>query len=203
MQLLGFTLATKQPSMTAAALAGTIRERAGPGRLDELVAADRADRALAVRRGDRQRLGGDRRPRSRSTSCARRVTGQPFLDATTAKTTVDVVRSVRTRARSSSPRSPACCCGSRACSRAGSRTGSSTGACRRRSSTTARQAVRRRRAWLGCARFLEQQAAGFGGSVSLGVLLGMLRCSASSAILLLSSLRFRLAHQCKGAIINH
>lgn len=37
MQLIGFTLATKQPSMTAAALAGTIRERAGPGMLDELV----------------------------------------------------------------------------------------------------------------------------------------------------------------------
>lgn len=37
MQLVGFTLATKQPSMTAAALAGTIRDRAGPGRLDELV----------------------------------------------------------------------------------------------------------------------------------------------------------------------
>jgi site-specific recombinase len=37
MQLVGFTLATKQPSMTAAALAGTIRDRAGPGRLDELI----------------------------------------------------------------------------------------------------------------------------------------------------------------------
>jgi site-specific recombinase len=37
MQLVGFTLATKQPSMTAAALAGTIRERSGAGRLDELV----------------------------------------------------------------------------------------------------------------------------------------------------------------------
>ncbi len=37
MQLLGLTLATKQPSMTAAALAGTIRDRAGPGQLDELV----------------------------------------------------------------------------------------------------------------------------------------------------------------------
>jgi site-specific recombinase len=37
MQLLGFTLATKQPSMTAAALAGTIRDQDGPGRLDELV----------------------------------------------------------------------------------------------------------------------------------------------------------------------
>jgi len=37
MQLLGFTLATKQPSMTAAALAGTIRDSSGPGRLDELV----------------------------------------------------------------------------------------------------------------------------------------------------------------------
>ncbi|MBC7974421.1 MAG: hypothetical protein H7138_05500 [Myxococcales bacterium] len=37
MQLIGFTLATKQPSMTAAALAGTIRDSAGPGRLDALV----------------------------------------------------------------------------------------------------------------------------------------------------------------------
>lgn len=37
MQLLGLTLATKQPSMTAAALAGTIRDRAGPGMLDELL----------------------------------------------------------------------------------------------------------------------------------------------------------------------
>ena len=37
MQLLGFTLATKQPSMTAAALAGTIRDRAGPHQLDALV----------------------------------------------------------------------------------------------------------------------------------------------------------------------
>jgi site-specific recombinase len=37
MQLLGFTLATKQPSMTAAALAGSIRERTGDGRLEDLV----------------------------------------------------------------------------------------------------------------------------------------------------------------------
>ncbi len=37
-QFLGFTLATKQPSMTAAALAGAVRESGGPGRLDELVA---------------------------------------------------------------------------------------------------------------------------------------------------------------------
>jgi site-specific recombinase len=37
MQFLGFTLATKQPSMTAATLAGAIREVGEPGRLDELV----------------------------------------------------------------------------------------------------------------------------------------------------------------------
>ena len=37
-QFLGFTLATKQPSMTAAALAGTIRDGSGPDRLDELLA---------------------------------------------------------------------------------------------------------------------------------------------------------------------
>jgi site-specific recombinase len=38
MQLLGFTLATKQPSMTAAALAGTLRESAGHPDLSKLVA---------------------------------------------------------------------------------------------------------------------------------------------------------------------
>lgn len=37
MQFLGLTLATKQPSMTAAALAATIRETKGPHQLDELV----------------------------------------------------------------------------------------------------------------------------------------------------------------------
>lgn len=37
MQLCGFTLATKQPSMTAAMLAGSIRESQGPHRLDALV----------------------------------------------------------------------------------------------------------------------------------------------------------------------
>ena len=37
MQLLGFTLATKQPSMTAASLAATIREAKGEHQLDELV----------------------------------------------------------------------------------------------------------------------------------------------------------------------
>jgi site-specific recombinase len=37
MQFLGFTLATKQPSMTAAALAQTIRETKGEHQLDELV----------------------------------------------------------------------------------------------------------------------------------------------------------------------
>jgi site-specific recombinase len=37
MQLLGLTLATKQPSMTAAALAGTIKGAGGQHRMDELV----------------------------------------------------------------------------------------------------------------------------------------------------------------------
>lgn len=37
MQLCGFTLATKQPSMTAAMLAGSIRDAQGPERLDALV----------------------------------------------------------------------------------------------------------------------------------------------------------------------
>ena len=35
--MLGFTLATKQPSMTAATLAESIGESAGPERLDDLV----------------------------------------------------------------------------------------------------------------------------------------------------------------------
>ncbi|MBK7581549.1 MAG: gliding motility protein [Myxococcales bacterium] len=37
MQLLGFTLATKQPSMTAAALAGSIRSQEGAHQLDDLI----------------------------------------------------------------------------------------------------------------------------------------------------------------------
>ena len=37
MQMLGFTLATKQPSMTAATLAGAVGQSAGPERMDELV----------------------------------------------------------------------------------------------------------------------------------------------------------------------
>ncbi len=38
LQLFGFTLATKQPSMTAAQLAGAIRDKSGPERTKELVA---------------------------------------------------------------------------------------------------------------------------------------------------------------------
>ena len=87
MQLLGFTLATKQPSMTAAALAGTIRDRAGPGRLDELVPLiariARSQFAAAVGNVSAVIV----------TALAmdfifQRVQGHPFLDPETSKTVI-------------------------------------------------------------------------------------------------------------------
>ena len=87
MQLVGATLATKQPSMTAAALAGTIRDRAGPGQLDELVPliARIARSQFAAACGNVSGVI--------ATSLAfdviwQRTTGAPFLDADTARTTV-------------------------------------------------------------------------------------------------------------------
>jgi len=87
MQLVGFTLATKQPSMTAAALAGTIRDRAGPGRLDELVPLiariARSQFAAAVGNVSAvivTALGFD--------FVWQRMTGKAFLDAATSTTVV-------------------------------------------------------------------------------------------------------------------
>lgn len=87
MQLVGFTLATKQPSMTAAALAGTIRDRAGPGQLDELVPLiSRIARSqFAAALGNVSgvivtALGFD--------FVWQHLTGAPFLDAASARTTV-------------------------------------------------------------------------------------------------------------------
>jgi site-specific recombinase len=87
MQLIGFTLATKQPSMTAAALAGTIRDRAGPGRLDELVPLiariARSQFAAAVGNVSAvivTALGFD--------WLWQRLTGAAFLDTPTSKTVV-------------------------------------------------------------------------------------------------------------------
>jgi site-specific recombinase len=87
MQLIGFTLATKQPSMTAAALAGTIRDRAGPGRLDELVPliARIARSQFAAAIGNVSAvivtaLGFD--------AVWRRATGAPFLDAASSHSVV-------------------------------------------------------------------------------------------------------------------
>ena len=63
-QLCGFTLATKQPSMTAATLAESIREGAGGERLDTARDSGGAHRAFAALRGLRERRhGGARRDR--------------------------------------------------------------------------------------------------------------------------------------------
>ena len=87
MQLIGFTLATKQPSMTAAALAGSIRDRSGPGQLDELVPLiariARSQFAAAVGNVSAvivTALGFD--------LLWQRVTGAHFLDAATSATVV-------------------------------------------------------------------------------------------------------------------
>ena len=92
MQLLGFTLATKQPSMTAAALAGTIRDRAGPGRLDELVPLiariARSQFAAAVGNVSAVIVTA-----LLVDLLLRRVNGEPFLDPVTSPGRDRVVRS--------------------------------------------------------------------------------------------------------------
>jgi site-specific recombinase len=87
MQLVGFTLATKQPSMTAAALAGTIRDRAGPGQLDELVPliARIARSQFAAACGN---VSGVIVTALAFDVIWQRTTGAAFLDAETARTTV-------------------------------------------------------------------------------------------------------------------
>ena len=79
----------------------------------------------------------------------------------------------RRAGRSSSPRSPACSCGCRASSRVGSRTGPSTGACPRPSPSTGSGASCGRRTMAWFSRFFLRNIAGFGGNVSLGLMLGM------------------------------
>lgn len=172
MQLLGFTLATKQPSMTAAALAGTIREREGPGRLDELVRliARIARSQFAAAVGN---VGAVIVTALAFDYAYTLMAGHPFLDSGSAKAVV----------KSFDP--------------LGSGTvffAALTGVLLWVSSLVAGwfenwivyrrlpEAIEHHR-WgkrLGkkrmakAARFLENQAAGFGGSIALGTLLGML-----------------------------
>lgn len=172
MQLLGFTLATKQPSMTAAALAGTIRDRAGPGRLDELVPliARIARSQFAAAVGN---VAAVIVTALLVDMLVRRVNGAPFLDDATSRSVIASFDPL------------------------GSGTiffAALTGVLLWMSSLVAgwfenwvvyrrlpeaiehhrfgkRLGRARMARW---ARFLETQAAGFGGSVALGFLLGML-----------------------------
>ena len=172
MQLLGFTLATKQPSMTAAALAGTIRESAGPGRLDALVPLitriARSQFAAVV-----GNVGAVIVTATAVDQILQRIRGAPFLDAASATATIASFDPI------------------------GSLTvfyAALTGVLLWMSSLVAgwfenwvvyrrlpeaiehhryRERLGRKRMarW---ARFLESQAAGFGGSIALGFLLGLL-----------------------------
>jgi site-specific recombinase len=171
MQLVGFTLATKQPSMTAAALAGTIRDRAGPGRLDELVPliARIARSQFAAAVGN---VSGVIVTAKAFDFVWQRLTGAPFLDAAASHTVVGSFDPL------------------------GSGTilfAAITGVLLWMSSLAAgwfenwivyrrlpeaiehhrygKQVGKPRMAKI--ARFLEREAAGFGGSVALGFLLGM------------------------------
>jgi site-specific recombinase len=171
MQLVGFTLATKQPSMTAAALAGTIRDRAGPGRLDELV-------PLIARIARSQFAAAIGNVSAVIVTALvfdvvwQRTTGAAFLDAATAKSVVASFDPL------------------------GSGTiffAAVTGVLRWVSSLAAGwfenwvvyrrlpEAIEHHRygkqlghgRMVRIARFLEREAAGFGGSIALGFLLGM------------------------------
>jgi site-specific recombinase len=171
MQLVGFTLATKQPSMTAAALAGTIRERAGPGRLDELVRliARIARSQFAAAVGN---VTGVIVASIAFDVAWRNLTGQSFLDAGTAQ---GVVASFHPFATGTIIFAAL------------------TGVILWMSSLVAGwfenwivyrrlpEAIEHHRfgkrlgkkRMAAMARFLERQAAGFGGSISLGFFLGM------------------------------
>jgi site-specific recombinase len=172
MQLVGFTLATKQPSMTAAALAGTIRDRSGPGRLDELVSliARIARSQLAAALGNVSAVI--------ATALAfdliwQRARGAPFLDEATSKTVVASFDPLGSGTIPFAALTGVLLWISSLCAgwfenwivyrrlpeaiehhRYGKRVG------------------RARMARM--ARFLEREAAGFGGSIALGFLLGML-----------------------------
>jgi site-specific recombinase len=172
MQLVGFTLATKQPSMTAAALAGTIRDRAGPGRLDELVPLisriARSQFAAAI-----GNVSGVIVTALAFDVLWQRATGAAFLDAATSKSVVASFDPL------------------------GSGTivfAAFTGVLLWVSSLAAGwfenwvvyrrlpEAIEHHRfgkrvghhRMAGIARFLEREAAGFGGSIALGFLLGMI-----------------------------
>lgn len=84
MQLLGFTLATKQPSMTAAALAGTLRDTAGQQELAPLIKIiariTRSQLAAAV-----GNVGVVIPAALAFEFTYRRYTGHPFLDEETAQ----------------------------------------------------------------------------------------------------------------------
>jgi site-specific recombinase len=121
MQLCGFTLATKQPSMIAAALAGSLHGSGDKehGELDDLVTLiQRICRSqLAAAIGN---VGLVIVTSLLFNIVYTRLHGKPFLDASAAE-------------RSSSRRSPACFSGCRASAPAGSRTGLPIGASPRRS----------------------------------------------------------------------
>jgi site-specific recombinase len=171
MQLVGFTLATKQPSMTAAALAGTIRDSAGPGRLDELVPliARIARSQFAAAIGNVSAvivtaLGFD--------FLWQRLTGAAFLDAEASRTVVASFDPLGSGTIFFAALTGVLLWISSLCAgwfenwvvyrrlpeaiehhRYGKRFG--------------------QKRLAGLARFLEREAAGFGGSIALGFLLGM------------------------------
>ncbi len=172
MQLVGFTLATKQPSMTAAALAGSIRQSSGAGRLDELVPLI----ARIARSQFAAALGNVSAVIVTALGFAyvwQHAMGKPFLDADTAKATVASFDPLHTGTVFYAALTGVLLWLSSLCAgwfenwvvfrrlpeaiehhRYGKRFGKA------RMEKTAR--------------FLEREAAGFGGSVSLGFLLGMI-----------------------------
>ena len=172
MQLVGATLATKQPSMTAAALAGTIRDRAGPGQLDELVPliARIARSQFAAACGNVSAVI--------VTSLAfdaiwQRTTGAAFLDAETSRSVVASFDPLR----SGTLPFAALTGGLLWLSSLAAGWFENWIVYRRLPEAIEHHPLGKR---LGrprmarIARFLEREAAGFGGSIALGFLLGML-----------------------------
>ncbi|MBK9070993.1 MAG: gliding motility protein [Myxococcales bacterium] len=170
-QLAGFTLATKQPSMTAAALAGTLREASGHARtsgLVELIAQiSRSQFAAAV--GNITLVvivafGFD--------AAHLHLTGRPFLDARSAQYTIASFHPTQSGTLWFAAFTGVLLW----CSSLFSGWFENAIVFRRIPEALAHHRVGRRvgrRRMQAVADFVERQAAGFGGSVSLGVLLGM------------------------------
>lgn len=171
MQLLGFTLATKQPSMTAAALAGSIREQRDEHQLDDLITtiARICRSQLAAAIGN---VGIVIPSAILFDVVFRALAARPFLDAENARYTIDSFHPLKSGTIPFAALTGVLLWGSSI----GAGWLENWAVYRRLPEAIAEHRVKRivgRRVLGFLSRLFSKHVAGFGGSVTLGVLLGM------------------------------